>query len=312
MNVSVIICTRNRAEYLRATLKSLANVNVPTGMAGELLVADNGSEDDTRRVVEEAAGLTNLPVRYLYESAPGKSHSMNTALREASGDILLFTDDDLRLPLHWIQSMCQPILSGQADAVAGSIKMAPHLERPWMENTHRCWLAETGQSAPGEGICLVGANMAFSRHVLVKVPAFDSNLGPGGLGFGEDTLFSRQIEAAGYRITFQKDACVEHHFQTERLARTSFLTHTMRLAASDAYIAHHWKHLRITAMEARIVQKASQLLLWRLSHLSSSSEAEGLPVGEMAHIYNLHFNLNFLRERNKPRLYQPFGLTKIS
>ncbi len=49
---------------------------------------------------------------------------------------------------------------------------------------------------------MVGANMVFHRRVLSKVPGFDTDLGagPGSLGFGEETLFSRQLTEAGFRI----------------------------------------------------------------------------------------------------------------
>ena len=47
---------------------------------------------------------------------------------------------------------------------------------------------------------LTGANMAFARRVLDKVPGFDRELGPGGLGFCDDTLFSLQLRTAGFRL----------------------------------------------------------------------------------------------------------------
>jgi glycosyltransferase involved in cell wall biosynthesis len=52
MRVTVIICTKNRAASLEATIQSLSRVDVPRGWEADLLVVDNGSTDHTRVVVE--------------------------------------------------------------------------------------------------------------------------------------------------------------------------------------------------------------------------------------------------------------------
>ena len=57
--------------------------------------------------------------RWLREPRSGKSRALNRGLREAKGEVLLFTDDDLRFPRQWIEPMMAPILAGEADAVAG-------------------------------------------------------------------------------------------------------------------------------------------------------------------------------------------------
>ena len=67
--VSIIVCTCNRAAALKNTLEALGKLRFPPEWAAELLVVDNGSGDDTARIVENAA-LGNMQVRYLFE--PGK------------------------------------------------------------------------------------------------------------------------------------------------------------------------------------------------------------------------------------------------
>ena len=101
--------------------------------------------------------------------------------------------------------------------------MAPHLRRPWMTMLHDVMLASTETLAEDAPTNLTGANMAFHRRVLAKVPAFDVELGPGRLGFQDDVLFSKQLERAGYRIQRRFDVRVEHHFDFDRLLRKSFL-----------------------------------------------------------------------------------------
>src|SRR5688572_22525521 len=97
MTFSIIICTCHRAESLRRTLQSLADVDVPPGLSGEVIVVDNASPDHTSDVVRRAV-LPRLSLRYLPEGQKGKAYALNAGIAAARGDILLFTDDDVRPP----------------------------------------------------------------------------------------------------------------------------------------------------------------------------------------------------------------------
>ena len=85
--ISVIIATRNRDALLAQTLEALAGQDWPRSRF-EILVADNGSTDGTRGVVDRAAAQPTAPrTRYLYVAAPGKSPAVNTALLFARGKL---------------------------------------------------------------------------------------------------------------------------------------------------------------------------------------------------------------------------------
>lgn len=234
MTVSIIICTRNRAESLFFTLQSVGEVHIPPGWSVELLVVDNGSSDRTRAVVEEA-GLSNVTLRYINEPTPGQCRARNAGLHATSGDIVLFTDDDVRVPKNWIEGMCRPILEKQADAVQGGIRVAPHLDRPWLVGALRVWVAgvEDPHRAP-EG--LVGANMAFAREALKITGGFDTRLGPGAAGFFDDTVFGWSLKRAGKKIIYLPQLAVEHHFSPDRLKLGSFVNTAKRMASSRALV----------------------------------------------------------------------------
>lgn len=234
IDVSIIICTRNRCEHLRQSLGQMATLATPKQWRIELLVVDNGSSDDTRAVVE-ATTLPNMPVRYVYEPTTGKGHAYHAGLAVARGAAFLMTDDDTRVPHDWIEQMCRPILDGQADAVQGGVRIAPHLERPWLKGVLRVWVAEVAdpQHRP-EG--LVGANMAVSREAMRIAGPFDTTLGPGATGFFEDTAFGWALEAAGQRIHYRPSAAVEHHFDASRLSLAAFMDSARRMATSRALV----------------------------------------------------------------------------
>ena len=140
--------------------------------------------------------------------------------------------------------MCRPILDGRADAVAGRIKLPDYLERPWLRPWHRVCLAV---DAPTTGdFDLTGANMAFARRVLEKVPAFDLELGRGPWASCEESLFSRQLVAAGFRLVAAgEDSTAMHHCGEHRLTRRALMDVLMRQGRSQAYIDYHWKHRRV-------------------------------------------------------------------
>src|SRR5207245_1125375 len=85
MNVSLVICTYNRADSLRVTLGSLADLRVPSDLQWEVLVVDNNSSDHTREVVDAAA--SRVPVRYDHGDAWKEVEMLpsgaNMALRRA-------------------------------------------------------------------------------------------------------------------------------------------------------------------------------------------------------------------------------------
>ncbi|MGA3007762.1 MAG: glycosyltransferase family 2 protein, partial [Opitutaceae bacterium] len=234
-SVSIIICTRNRADSLRPTLESVGRATVPPGWNVERLVIDNGSTDSTEATVASMA-RPNLPIRYIREPRKGKGYAYNTGMGAARGRVFLFTDDDVRVPVDWIEGMSRPILEGAADAVQGGIRPAPHLERPWLTGMLRVWLAAVEDpNDPPEGL-LVGANMAFDRAVLDVVAGFDPRLGPGAAGFYEETVFGWALRRAGKRIFYQPAVSVEHHFDPDRLNLGSFIGIARRMAESRAIV----------------------------------------------------------------------------
>jgi GT2 family glycosyltransferase len=86
---SLVLPTRNRARFLARTLASLTR---QTERAFEVVIADDGSDDDTRDVCR--AYGERLDLRYLRRAAKGIAPARNAAIREARGDLLINIDDD--------------------------------------------------------------------------------------------------------------------------------------------------------------------------------------------------------------------------
>lgn len=306
--VSIIICTRNKAESLRETLRAISAVEVPADLSAEVIVADNGSTDQTPAVVSEfAASQQKFSVRYVSVPTPGQSRARNAGISAASGEIILFTDDDVRPPSNWIEGMCRPILRGEADATTGTTRIAAHLERQWMGPLHRGYLAcapTPPQTAPlPRGAPLLGANMAFARHVLSRVPAFDERLGPGALGFADDDLFGMQLGEAGFRKLHVVGCEPEHHFDPSRLPRAAFAERAWKQGLCEGYIRYHWLHEDIKAPRLRMLRRWVRLQSVRWKNRGRWKHEEGLPEWELPLIAEVSRFTQYLAERGTPRRY---------
>jgi hypothetical protein len=220
----------------------------------------------------------------------------------------------MRFPHDWIEGMCAPILAGEADAVAGGVRIAKHLERPWMQEMHRLFVGGETATLTDQNFELQGGSMAIARSVLDKVPAFDAELGPGspsGLWSGEETLFSWQLLKAGYRIKLHKEVCVEHHFDPGRLRRDAFVARAVYGGRSRAYLTYHWQHGSIKWPRLRYFKAWLRLGIYRVfMKLRSPALSEGIELPEFDRVTGVHFYKQYLRECRRPRNYERHGLVK--
>lgn len=306
MDISIIISTRNRAQSLAQTLDSFNTVDVPTGATAEILVVDNGSTDHTREVTQKQK-LANFSIRYLLEERPGKMWAQNRGLAAAQGTVIFTTDDDVRPAKNWLEMMVRPLLARDCDAAVGRILLADDLRRPWMTENYRAYVAWYDG---GEPLDLIGANMGFHRRVLERVPQFDTEIGPGALGFYDDALFGWQLEEAGFRVRYIPEASVVHHADQARLLRRNCLSDGQKFGASQAYILHHWRHEKLAAPRLRYGYLALKLMLRRLVKPPPPQDAEGAPPWEASYVAGMAKCRQFLIERRRPRNYTKRGLRK--
>ena len=231
--ISIVIATRDRAALLHDTLEAISRQESP-GCPFEVMVVDNASVDDTPAVVDLAASRMNVPVKYLRESRPGKSHALNTAVVEARGDILVFTDDDVLPAPGWLAAYMRAFNETGADYAVGRI--LPLWEAPapkWMSpalygvlavpdgGTSRLLL----ENGVNEEIMPLGANMAIRRRVLGVIGGWNPDLGKlqGTLRTGEDHEFALRMAAAGFTGVYEPEAAVQHRVPAERLRLPYFL-----------------------------------------------------------------------------------------
>ena len=215
--VSVIVCTRNRAEYLSDCLHSLARQNCTVSY--EILVVDNDSTDDTPRVLREWS-VKDPRLRTVREPRVGLSAAKNTGVRLARGQLLLFTDDDVIVDPGWVQAYVDFFerRAGRASAAGGPILPVPDDLGGWPEWFDSCAVPDVGvleyreerQLGPHE--YLWGANMAIPASHFTRFGAWDETVGRSGekRGTFEDTEYQDRMRAAGGTVWFCPAARLQH------------------------------------------------------------------------------------------------------
>ncbi len=247
MRLSVVICTRNRANQLRHVLRSISQCTKPPDGEWELVVIDNGSTDDTRQVLDEA--LHQLPLRVYTQPQPGLSHARNMGADRALGEWLLWTDDDVRVSAGWLDEYHRAILThADAQVFGGPIEIRFEGTPPaWLTGgSHVVRSAYAGLDADdlpdelrADGPVPYGANFAV-RKALVESQPFDTELGrhpEHPMRAGEETPIIRRAlrQGPGYWL---RAACVEHHIdplrQTRRYLRAYYYSYGRRQAGELA------------------------------------------------------------------------------
>jgi glycosyltransferase involved in cell wall biosynthesis len=310
-DLTIILATASSEAVVAPTLASLRETVSGSALSIEVLLVENAPIPSLGKLALGPV-CASAEIRYLHEATPGKSRALNCALRHARGRVLLFTDDDLRFPAGWLERMAAPILSGAAMAVAGGVRLAPHLLRPWMNRTHRAWLASTGDylspTAPSE---MCGANMAVDRRVFDRIGGFDPELGPGVTNGGEESLLSWQIKECGWRIEPAFDVEVEHHLNPDRLKYQHWLTAAKLSGWSRAYLRHHWFHEPIENPRRTWLLLRSKLLLRRRITPRPGPDDAGIAPWELSYVEEIAACARYMRERRRPRNYTHRGLQKL-
>jgi glycosyltransferase involved in cell wall biosynthesis len=186
MRVSVVICTWDRCELLRRTLESLRSLVIPAGLEWELLVVNNNSPDATDEVI--AAFQQWLPLRRVFERVVGLSRARNAGVRATTGELVLFTDDDVWVDRNWMTAYLAAAEQWPDARYFGGVirpRFAPDVPR-WVKRNQAaldgmlCSLdlgPVSRQFQPGE--YPYGPNMAVRREAFA-LALFDERVGRRG------------------------------------------------------------------------------------------------------------------------------------
>ena len=243
MTITVILCTFNRSESLAKTLRSLSLQSLPASVEWEVLVLDNNSCDQTRAVADEFCRQFPGRFRYIMEPRQGKSHALNSGIREACGDIVAFTDDDVLLGPSWLHNLTADLDNGEWAGAGGRTLPEQGFAPPrWLALEKRYALAplaifDLGSEPRELKEAPFGNNMAFRKTVVKRYNGFRTDLGPcAGSSMpqkSEDSEFGTRLLLAGERLRYEPTAIVYHSVPQARVNKQYFLTWWFDKARSD-------------------------------------------------------------------------------
>lgn len=119
VKLSIVIPTKNRGDLLKKVLESIEKQPADQNIF-EVLVIDNGSIDETRKVAKEyQTKIRNY--RYIYDARPGLHVGRNRGILESRGEIVGYLDDDVILFPDWINTVLSAFEDESVMYVEGSV-----------------------------------------------------------------------------------------------------------------------------------------------------------------------------------------------
>lgn len=195
ITVSVIVPTRNRPEALRQCLAALAAQDFPLAQF-EVLICDDGSEEDVRSVAEQAQ-QSGLRIRYLRQTPRGPATARNLGIRHAQAEIVAMTDSDTLPDRAWLRNLVAA-LNAHPEAVGVEGKV-------YAENDGEFGPLGEGPTNLTGGVFLT-CNCAYRREALFQAGGFDESFPYPAY---EDTDLAARTGQLG-KILWQPNAVVLH------------------------------------------------------------------------------------------------------
>jgi O-antigen biosynthesis protein len=200
--VSVVVCAYNAANTIEDCLSSLERLTYPDY---EIILVNDGSKDGTGEIARR-----HPRVRVIDTPNRGLSAARNSGLAEAGGEIVAYTDADVRVDRDWLTFLIQPFLtsdvvgSGGPNVVPGDDPpMAQCIARAPGEPTHVLLDDRIAEHVPG-------CNMAFRRDALLAIGGFN----PIYWRAGDDVDVCWRLQARGWKVGFSGAALVWHHHRS--------------------------------------------------------------------------------------------------
>lgn len=243
---SVVVCTYRRPDLLDLCLASLVG-QTATGGSHEVLVIDNGPQQEARLVVERwrpTFAKHGSSLNHVVEERTGVGFSRNRGVTLAAASLVAFIDDDEQALPGWLEGLTAPFADPAVDMVAGEVDsdFGSHPRPDWLTDgllhVFSCrwgWDTESRYLKPsewfGEGNC------AFRKRLLDGC-GFPTDVGRSGDGLmaSEGTLFTA-LRAGGATVYYVPHARVSHRIHPDRLNKAWVLRRMFFQGTSD-YIAH--------------------------------------------------------------------------
>jgi len=270
LEISVLICTYNRSDYLSGTIESCMNQEIDKNLF-EVIVIDNNSTDGTQTLVNRYQN-NHSNLRYVHESVQGLNRARTTGAKAARGKYIAYLDDDARAHPSWLAEILTAFKTQKPEPVCTGGKI--HLDwegmRPkWYPSEFDSLLTfvdhgDTGfYLKPGvPGHYILGTNMAFSRQMLLDLGGFPDHLDRcrGQLISGGDTEMVHRLFNADWPVFYTPNAIVYHVVVPDRRSKRFLIKRIRGDGATQPLLDLDREDFRNTNLHRRILYDAKEAL----------------------------------------------------
>lgn len=271
MRLSVIVCAYTLDRW-SSLVEAVASCTTQTLLPDEIIVVVDYNEELLERAMKEFSGVEVIA----NDMTKGLSGARNSGVNAATGDILVFLDDDAYGDAQWLEALVRPF---DDPLVAGSGGwIVPHWDGPeplWFPRTFLWVLGCSYDGLPASGSRIrnpIGASMALRRGLFTLVGGFSAGLGRIGttpLGCEETELCIRYgVRRPDDRFVLVRDSVVHHRVPASRCTWRYFVRRCWAEGLSKAAVASLVGHDAGLAAERRhLVQALPRELMVTLREL---------------------------------------------
>jgi arylsulfatase A-like enzyme/GT2 family glycosyltransferase len=304
LSIAVLICTHNRVELLSRVIASLNAAQRPVDCAVRLFIVANACTDGTHDFL---SGYNNaggaLPLEWIAEPTPGKSHALNRALPMMTDPVVAFVDDDHRVDEGYLTGIAD---AARAWPAAGLIcgRIIPDWdgsEPHWVHDSgpYRIYplpvprydQGQTPMRVDLDGSIPGGGNLVARLPVLRTTGPFLTELGPTGhnLGGAEDLEWVRRAMRQGAMLRYAPTIVQYHYVDGERLTlpylmRKGFQRSksVMRFRRTEGAVPlYMWRKVGSYAVRSVLALRAQARRFYLVRLASSLGEMSGMREAEV-------------------------------
>lgn len=208
--VTVVVPTFRRPATLIGCLNALTNQSLPPT---QVVVVVRSEDIETRAALAER---DDERVELATVELPGQTHALNTALKQATGDVVAFTDDDAEPRRDWLERLCVHYADPMVGAVGGKVIVPKQTDSGSRNDLIVGEVSAIGRPLGnhhlGDGparpvMWLKGVNMSYRRQLC----RFDESLRGSGAQVANDSEIALRAYAAGWRVIYEPNAAVDHY-----------------------------------------------------------------------------------------------------
>ncbi|MBL0343489.1 MAG: glycosyltransferase [Bacteroidetes bacterium] len=210
IKVSVVVAVRNEAINIKNLLEALLLQNYPSESLQIIISNDHSNDETVKEVMDFIAkkGADSFPV-FLLNSQDGdqvgKKAALERAIKFSTGELIIVTDADCRMPINWVRSFVHTYVESNAPMITGFVRIEP-LNSFFAKLQAFEFLSLSGTGAVSvinrKPLMCNGANLAFTRQAFDKAGGYSYGK---NISSGDDTFLMLKIAANDPgRVVFNK------------------------------------------------------------------------------------------------------------